>query len=679
MRRVARAVAFVAVAAGLAGPARSQPQAPASVPTAQPSAIPAEAFYRRPDIQSALLSPSGRWLALRTSTGGARVSLGIFDLQEWKPASLAARLDNADVADAAWIDDDRLVFTTADQSLGVGERKFLPGLFVVPRTGGTPKTLIKADAFINRNDTSKLLGANHALLLATQDQGGHIVVGQYEGSGDDGLSGEFTHLRPKRLNVDTLRVTELGDKAPKFVKRWLFDGQGRPRVAVTGSQGRSAVYWYPEAAEAGAAWQLLAEYNSNEPPFTPQFVGPGDQLWVSAADRSTGTSVLKRFDFAKGKPADEAAVATPGFDFTGHVVTESPGSKPLGVRVLTDGWGTVWFEPRLAALQKEVDAKFPNRSNRINCRRCEHDDIVALVVTESDRDPGQYWIYQGTSKQWRALGQVRRAIDPRQMGRTTIDRVRMRDGLEIPVWVTHPATGSKPAPAVVLVHGGPWVRGRHWGWNADAQFLASRGYAVIEPEFRGSAGFGQALFKAGWREWGRAMQDDVADALKWAVAQGGVDASRVCIAGASYGGYAALMGVIRNPELYRCAAAWSAVTDPLALFNVWGDHNDLHSEGRRYTMPLLIGDPNADAERLKAVSPVHLADQLRAPLLLAYGSADKRVAPSHGERLREALAAAGQKPPQWVVYPGEGHGWQKLETRIDFAQRLESFLAEHLK
>jgi dipeptidyl aminopeptidase/acylaminoacyl peptidase len=238
-----------------------------------------------------------------------------------------------------------------------------------------------------------------------------------------------------------------------------------------------------------------------------------------------------------------------------------------------------------------------------------------------------------------------------------------------------PATAARPA--VVLVHGGPFLRGVHWQWSAGAQFLASRGYVVIEPEFRGSRGYGFRHFKAGWKNWGSTMQDDVADAVRWAAAQGNVDPKRVCIAGASYGGYAVLMGAIRYPDLYRCGVAWVAVSDPRLLFQEsW--QNDLDREYQRFSMPTLIGDPVKDADMLKAAAPVERAAEIRIPLLMAFGSDDMRVPLEHGSRMRAALRAAGNDP-EYVVYDNEGHGWLKVENRIDFWQRVEKFLGQNLK
>ena len=210
------------------------------------------------------------------------------------------------------------------------------------------------------------------------------------------------------------------------------------------------------------------------------------------------------------------------------------------------------------------------------------------------------------------------------------------------------------------------------------QFLASRGYLVISPDFRGSQGYGQAHFEAGWKQWGQAMQDDVADAMLWAQAQGLAD-QRVCIAGAGYGGYSTLMGLVRHPKLYRCGVAWVAVTDPfLMLEGSWWVRDDTRDSDRRYSLPQMVGDAKLDADMLTSVSPVAQAHKIRAPLLLGFGEADLRVPLAHGKRLREAMQKVG-RDPQWVTYPDEGHSWRLPQTRTDFARRMETFLSEHLK
>jgi dipeptidyl aminopeptidase/acylaminoacyl peptidase len=228
---------------------------------------------------------------------------------------------------------------------------------------------------------------------------------------------------------------------------------------------------------------------------------------------------------------------------------------------------------------------------------------------------------------------------------------------------------------VVLVHGGPWVRGVHFGWDRQVQFLASRGYAVLQPEYRGSRGYGDAHFKAGWKQWGQAMQDDVADAARWAIAKGVADGKRVCIAGASYGGYATLMGLIRNPELFRCGVDWVGVTDINLLYDL--RFTNTSQDAKTYGLPTLIGDQKADAAMLKANSPLENASKITQPLLLAYGGKDRTVPIEHGRKFHDAVKRSNQRV-EWIEYPQEGHGWAYQRTKLDFWTRVEKFLAENL-
>jgi dipeptidyl aminopeptidase/acylaminoacyl peptidase len=262
------------------------------------------------------------------------------------------------------------------------------------------------------------------------------------------------------------------------------------------------------------------------------------------------------------------------------------------------------------------------------------------------------------------------------MGRVQFERIKVRDGKEMPVWITVPPGDVKARPAVVLVHGGPWSRGRDWVWEPESQFLASRGYVVVEPEFRGSTGYGDDWYRAGWKQWGQAMQDDVSDALMHAVAKGWVDPARVCIAGASYGGYATLMGLAKDPDQYRCGVAWVGVSDPMMMYTLhWSDFSDF---SKSQSMPVMIGDPVADLDMLKRVSPLEQAARIKAPLMLAYGGKDRRVPIEHGERLRDRLRALG-RDPVWVVYDDEGHGWARPGNQVDFWRRVEDFLAKNLR
>ncbi len=332
----------------------------------------------------------------------------------------------------------------------------------------------------------------------------------------------------------------------------------------------------------------------------------------------------------------------------------------------------------MAAAQQSVDALLPATTNILHAGRHAATPWL-LVVSWSDRQPPLYALYDRANGKLTQVGKARAGIDPARMAAQDLVRFPARDGLTIPAWLTIPGQArGKRLPLVVLVHGGPYVRGETWGWDAPTQFLASRGYAVLAPEFRGSTGFGRQHFRAGWKQWGLAMQDDLADAARWAVAQGIADPDRICIAGASYGGYAALMGVIKDPALFRCAVNWVGVTDIELLYTGhWSAESDLSDLSRQYGMPLLVGDPVHDRAQLQATSPLAQAARLRQPVLMAYGGADRRVPPYHGRKMLAALTPHN-RDVEWVMYDNEGHGWGLVATRLDFWTRVETFLHKHI-
>lgn len=673
------AAGVLACAAALASPHVAAQTAPAAAPAAT-APLPPEVFFRNPDIRSAKLSPSGRRLALQMGSADGRDGLFVLELDDLQKSRAVARFDDADVRRFEWVNEERLVFDTIDRDAGSGDQPRASGLFGVRVDGSELRLLVQLTRpfFTNPSGPGREpLPFNHVLLHvpAGQQPGqDEVVIGRVEISGN-----VVTSVTPLRLNVENGRASQAYERRPTS-QQWLFDSAGQARVAIQRAGGRLRVHWREPGQDE---WTLLADHDVLSPPWAPAFVDPQGRLLVARLSPQ-GFNVLHRWDPVARAPQPEPFVSTPGFDFTGELIADDVTGRLIGVRVDTDAETTVWFDEGLKRVQALADARFPGRVNRLSCSRCSTPQRVVLVRSYSARDPGRYAVWREEKNDWVVIGPVRRDVDPQRMAEVDFQRIRARDGRELPLWLTVPpgrkavkdAKDGPAGPAVVLVHGGPWVRGGHWQWSELEQFLASRGYVVIQPEFRGSTGYGQAHFRAGWKQWGRAMQDDVADAVQWAVQQGWADPKRVCIIGASYGGYGALMGLVRHPELYRCAAAWVAVTDPRLLFQrVWRD--DLPDDVRRHELPAMIGDPEKDAALLAEVSPVVQAARIRAPLLLAFGEQDLRVPLQHGRDLRAAMQKADLQP-EWVTYPGEGHGWLQQRTRVDFARRLEVFLGRHL-
>jgi dipeptidyl aminopeptidase/acylaminoacyl peptidase len=632
--------------------------------------IPVEAFFERPALQSAALSPSGRWLAIQNIPKGGEFSqLTVIDQEGQEPSLVLAQFARAHVRGFTWLNDDLLIYWASEETataVTATKQASSEAMFSVQRDGKRSRLLIKA--LFDTGYPEVGLGpleANHQFLALGPAGTDEVIVGERL------FGGSVSSLRPLVLNAKTGARRSLNRVDVPGARGWLFDHLGRARLAFVGDKGTRTILW--QDLETGT-WREIAKYEPTSPPFSPRFVDAANQLYVAVENASGTGEELRRFDFLTGHPEKIAVVATPGYDGAIAGIVARDKGELLGFRVLTDARDTVWLSSENQVLQTKVDAFLKGRSNHMRCARCS-DLSRILVYSESDREPGDYLIYSPKTNEWRRVGQRRPQIDAKRMGTTELHRVKARDGLEIPVWVTSPPGPPQARPAVLLIHGGPWSRGREWDWNADAQFLASRGYLVIEPEFRGSTGYGDKLFRAGFRQWGQAMQDDVADALDFAVKKGAVDPKRVCIAGASYGGYATLMGLAKHPSLYKCGVAWVAVSDPSMMFSVhW---SDISSSTKQYAYKTLIGDPEKDAAMFKASSPLAQAERIKAPLLMAYGSADARVPLVHGEKMRDALANLG-RPPQYVVYDGEGHGWDSVKTRLDFWTRVEKFLAEHL-
>jgi acetyl esterase/lipase len=640
---------------------------------------PAELFYKDAELVDMVLSPSGRKLAMTTSKGVDRLALVVMDLDQGGKLRSVARFRDGDVYGARWVDDDRLVYGVVDTFDGSARYSGAPGLFAVNADGSKFRQLVRRQwkpVITDGNVDERLLDWNHRVLAVPRLPAG--------GRNDDVLIAEFSigedgTETPKWLNTRTGLTRNVGFIEPEGSVNWLADSRGELRVAFTRQQGRQAALW---RAPGSKTWTPLFESDLLSVPFAVEAVDDAGGLYVSEASGPGGQRALKHYDFERRQPQDKPLVSTPGFDFSGDFVIDETSGRVLGVRLLVDAATTAWFDPAMKAFQDRVDRLFPGQSNLVSCRRCGTPDMVALVRSFSDRDPGRFYLYQGQpkagEKAWMNIGSVREGVKPEDMAVVELQRIRARDGLELPVWVTRPAQAAGPLPAVVLVHGGPWARGNTWGWDADAQFLASRGYVVIEPEFRGSTGYGDAHFRAGFKQWGQAMQDDVADALKWAQAQG-LASDKACIAGASYGGYSTLMGLVKDPTLYRCGVAWLAVTDlDLYATGSWWVQDDISRTGRRYTIPEAVGDAVKDAAMLAANSPVKQAARIKAPVLLAFANDDRRVPLAHGERMRKAMRDAGNEPV-WVTYAGEGHGFGNVKNRVDFAQRMEAFLAKHLK
>ncbi|WP_229483122.1 alpha/beta hydrolase family protein [Massilia horti] len=654
------------LAALLAGPAISLAAPATPLP-------PIESFFERPAFGGAILSPSARYLAARTGQPGGHDYLVVIDLVANEGKKVAGFKD-ADIGDFQWVNDDRLVFNATDKTLPPGHVDVAPGLYAVGRDGKGFVQLAQrtGQSFVSARPTvgQRELLPWHTFMLhqsgAQDSESIYVRSPQY----DD--RGELRYVDLLSLNTVTGRAQKV--PRPGAVYAWLLDHKGEPRIAMTHEKDITTVFYRDPA---NAEWRKLVsyqDYSESDEGFAPLGFAPDGRLFV-VAHNGKDTTAVHTFNFTTNKIDPEPVVAAAGYDFAGSLVTDS--RKLLGVHYQTDAASSIWFDPDMKALQQAVDKALPGTINMISVAARAQQPWV-LVRSFSDVTPSTYVLFNAKTNALNLVGSSHPAIDSRQMGQQDAVRYKARDGLEIPALLTLPKGGGKNLPLVVLVHGGPWVRGETWGWSSQSQFLASRGYAVLEPEFRGSTGFGWSHFKASFKQWGLAMQDDLADAARWAIAQGVADPKRICIAGASYGGYATLMGLIKDPDLFKCGVDWVGVTDINLMYNdTWYSHSDATDDWKKYGMPRLIGDQVKDAAQLKATSPLEQASRIKQPVLLAYGGVDRRVPIFHGRKFYDAIKETN-KQVEWIEYPQEGHGWSLAKNNIDFWTRVENFLDKNI-
>lgn len=646
----------------------------ATTATTQTTRPAAAAFFNNAALSNAKLSPDARALAVRVPGANGRDTLAVIDLETME-AKIVFSPSDADVNRVQWVNSKRLVFDLVDRQSGRNDTWWTgPGMYAVNRDGTGLRQLVeRTNGFrygeLTRN-TEEMLPYNTYLTgdVGNQDSD-YVTVSHPHYIGYSSVD----YIDLQRLNTVTGRVRTV--ERPGNVRSWLVDTQGIARVTSTIDNNVETILYRDTET---TAWRKLTDFDAflgGPGEFNPIYLSPEGKLYVSARKGEDKASVYV-VDTKTGQLAGKPIVVSADFDFQGHFVDN--GRKTLGMHYLADGPASVWFDPGMKTAQDEVDALLPNTFNRLDVARRDQTPNI-LVSAVSDIQPTVYLLYNTETKKLNKIGSSRPQIDPLQMASMEMVRYKARDGLEIPAWLTLPSGGkNKNLPLVVLVHGGPFVRGGSLEWNAESQFLASRGYAVLEPEFRGSTGFGKHHFQAGWKQWGLAMQDDIADGTKWAIAQGVADPKRVCIAGGSYGGYAAMMGLIKDPDLYKCGINWVGVADiPLMVNGQWLSKSDLSDEWKHYGVPTLVGDLKEDAAQLIATSPLQQAARLKQPLLMAYGAGDMRVPPLHGTKMRDALAPTN-KNVEWILYQEEGHGWALPKNRIDFWTRVETFLDKNI-
>jgi pimeloyl-ACP methyl ester carboxylesterase len=640
---------------------------------AQPR-IPVEDFARSPDISGAKLAPDGKFMGYLFTHDG-RTEVGFLDLATGKARyynpGRSVVGSNLQMADFAWVSNERVIV----QTTAFGQ--WMAGLAAVNRNTDGWLGLTGAPRWDSIKTSSSVLQAYEIIYASGQDPKNVLLLDRNTAYGEQ-------VLYPDVLTMDT---TTGGYrqilKNPGKVIHWLADWDGAVRFGLVWD-GKFSHLIYRETPTA--PWRDMPDQgNSN---LERSFVGldqTGRIIHLAQAGQK-GRWALFPLDLLN-KQMGEAIFAHDEYDVLPPEYRPTYAGVPLaaavyspqthallGVHYVTEGPRQTWFDPAMTDLQRQIDALHPDLSNMIVSM--DRAASRLLVLSWSAREPGYYSLVDLASQKISAVGRRMPWIKPEQMAEMYPIECKARDGLPLHGYLTlPPGDEKKNLPLVMLVHGGPWVRDV-WGFDPLVQFLAGRGYAVLQINYRGSIGYGLDFAAKGLGQIGGAIQDDIADAVRWAIRQGVADSKRIAIMGGSYGGYSALFALAETPELYRCGIDLAGVTDwPALLEN--RDQGEYRIAAAYWEKRVGRLKDESVRRRLTEVSPVSFAPQIKAPLLIIHGKDDQVVPLAQSKKLVALLQKQGSNP-ETLYFSGLGHALPHDQQGVEFLTKLESFLAANL-
>lgn len=468
-----------------------------------------------------------------------------------------------------------------------------------------------------------------------------------------------------RLNIKTGK-TKLVAKNPGKFMGWMTDHKGKVRVAIE-SDGVNNSIFYRDNERQKFRKILTTDFRDSVSPIV--FTADNKKLIV-LSNLGRDKVSLAEFD-PKKKRETRLIYQNDTVDVSGISYSKKQ-KKILAARYYTWKGYFSFFDIDAEKRYQKVQSKLPNLEVRFtSSNKAEN---LWVVRTFSDKTRGAYYIYDEKKDNLKKIAELSPWLNESEMADMKPIQYKSRDGLTIQGYLTLPkGADPKNLPVVINPHGGPWARDR-WGFNSQVQFLANRGYAVLQMNFRGSTGFGKKFWQASFKQWGLKMQDDVSDGVQWLIDKGIADKDRVCIYGASYGGYATLAGLAYTPNLYACGVDYVGVSNIFTLLETippyWKPMLD-----KLYAM---IGHPEKEKELLRAASPVFHVDRIKAPLLVAQGAKDPRVKQSESDQIVAALKKKGIDVP-YLLKENEGHGFRNEENRFEFYMAMEDFLKKHIQ
>jgi dipeptidyl aminopeptidase/acylaminoacyl peptidase len=649
--------------------------AQAQQPSANSAIATIEEIWKNPTLSGLTLSRSGRFLAA-TSPNKGRMNLVVIDM-ETRKGTLLTSFEDFDVQGVTWVGDERILFSLGQNNSPTGAGQFDGGgLFVMNRDGSDSRRLAPTVREVRRSGTFVYRGLSvHRTLPGNVDE---IIAEGNQTSADS--------VDLYRLNLNNGRTTLLTSGRPaSLTDDWLLDSKLVPRVVSAYVKDElTRVVYYRKSADA--PWEEIARFSfAKGDVFVPLAFEADDQMLQVATNKGRDTMAVFRYD-PNAKKLGEVIASHPRYDMGANsqgqsvsgALVDPETDKIVGYAVDGDKPEVVWIDEARAKIQATLDATL---KDRVNSFRRTPDGKKLLVSSRSDTFYPRWYFFDTEKRTLEEIGAAKPWLDGKLVEQRPI-RYKTRDGMEIPGYLFLPKgykEGTK-LPTIVHIHGGPAARADSYGSGfgyIEGQIFASRGYAVVVPNFRITPGFGQKIFSSGFGTIGRQMSEDHEDAAKWAVDQGYADPKRMCISGASYGGYAGLQAMIKIPDLFKCAVAGLAVTD-LQYQMTTSESDFFGNEAVNQFWKGIVGVKSWNEPIVAQMSPVNNAAKIKGAVFLYAGQDDIRVPIDQINRMDKALRAAGNPAKAYVVKAKEGHGFGRLENNVDLYTQILKFLDEQI-
>ncbi|MCY7312793.1 MAG: S9 family peptidase [Pseudoxanthomonas sp.] len=617
------------------------------------------AYLKRDKYERIKISPTGEYLAVTVPLED-RTALAIVRRSDKTMTAKAVGAEHSLIDDFWWANDERVVLAIA-QRLGTQDAPFSTGELHAVNADGSRPMLLASPAGIsdmaNAGGTTRLApGAAVFMIdpLAGDDR--NILVSAMQLTADP-------QTRVEKMDIYSRNRTTVAT-APVRNASFAVDGAGQVRFARGAGFDNVSKLYYRD--ERGQDWRLVNdEAESGVVVDALGFSQDGKTAYLRS-EVSGGPDAIFAYDPLTDKRSP--LIRDPVADPLG-IIERLDSHEPAGAWFMSAGIRSRFFDEKspTARLYRSLERAFPGHAVAVTSTT--HDGRLALLHVWSDRNSGDFYLFDTTTKQADLLYSRREWFEPAKVSPSRAIEVTARDGMKLHGYLNLPVGQEKQLPLVVLPHGGPYGVFDRWEFDDSSQMLTEAGYAVLRLNYRGSSNYGRDYSHAGARQWGKRMQDDLTDATRWAIEQKIADPSRICIYGASYGGYAALMGAAKEPSLYKCAVGYVGVYD---LEKMHKDDAKFSRSWRTWTEEWL-----GERDTLAEVSPVNFAGRIKVPVFLAAGGQDERAPVEHTRRMEKALQQAGV-PVESLYFKSEGHGFFKEEHRREYYTRLLAFLSVHL-